>query len=242
MKWKRIVGLSALSLLVIGSVAAAAIPGPQRTLAPTFYGLTEIAPGVFTDDLTNKTRWLEMKTDSESKVRAFFGELKAQPRLILCSHQACERKFGFTGATAVTFGWQMIHLPPRALDSRNLGNVLMAHERTHAELHLRMGWRGLVNGSIPNWFNEGLASHISQDSRLDPFYSPEQRKWIRGSKTFWDWGHFVNERGWRDAYGAAADNVARLDEKLGRDGLLSLIDTAIAQGNFEQAYATAAVE
>ncbi len=242
MNWKRIVGLTALSFVVIGGVAAAAIPGPQRTLAPTLYGLTEIAPGVFTDDLADKTRWLEIKADGEAKVKAFFGELQANPRLILCSHQDCERKFGFTGATAVTFGWHMIHLPPQSLVSPNLGYVLMAHERTHAELHLRMGISGAVNGHIPNWFDEGLASYVSQDSRLNPFYETEQRAWIRGSKYFWDWGSFVSARGWRDAYGAASDNVARLDEKLGHDGLLAMINTAIEQGNFDQAYAAADVK
>ncbi len=242
MKRKRIFGLSVTGLLLAGGIAAAAIPGPQRTLAPTLYGLTEITSGVFTDDVKDKERWLEMKANSETKVKAFFGDLKASPRLILCSHQDCERIFGFSGATAQTLGWHIIHLPPRSLDSVDLGYVLMAHERTHSELHIRMGLRGLAGGVIPNWFNEGLASFVSHDSRLDPFYNAEQRQWIRGSKTFWDWGNFVSARGWRDAYGAASDNVARLDEKLGHEGMLNFINTAIATGNFDQAYSAAATE
>ncbi|MDE2383285.1 MAG: hypothetical protein KGO53_01595 [Alphaproteobacteria bacterium] len=239
MRHKRIAAFSCLCLLLVSGVAAAALPGPQRALAPGLFGLSEIAPGVFTDDVSEQQRWLGIKAHGEARVQAFFGELKAQPRFILCTHQECERRFGFTGVTAQTFGWHMIHLPPRALETPGLGFILMAHERTHAELHWRMGLGGLAYGSIPNWFDEGLASFVSRDARLDPFYVPEQRAWIRASRNFWDWGQFVKARGWRDAYGAAADNVRRLDEALGHEGLLAMINSAIGQGGFDEAFAKA---
>ena len=65
-----------------------------------------------------KDRWLDMKADAETRVKAFFGELKTEPRLILCSHQDCERIFGFT-----TLGVQTIEEIKHPGLSNNQGGV-----------------------------------------------------------------------------------------------------------------------
>jgi hypothetical protein len=234
MKLQKII-LPALAGLVVSiGVAAAAIPGPQRALAPEYYGLHEIAPSVFTDDVARSADWLNMRDAANIKVQAFFGALKSQPRYILCSTMACEHTFGKSGNVAQTYGWSYIHVPPKAIDEKDVGLILLTHERVHAELVYRWGVSALWDKKIPSWFNEGLASFVSEDKRLEPSYSDEQRTWIRGSETFWDWGNYVNARGWRDAYGAAEDNVARINRKIGRDGLLVLINRSLAGEGFDQ--------
>ncbi len=232
MKIRKFILPSIGALLVSIGVAAAAILGPQRALVPGFYGLHEIAPDVFTDDPTRASEWLRMREGANAKVRTFFGELESQPRYILCSTMACEHIFGKQGNIAQTYGWSFIHVPPKAIDEQDVGLILLTHERVHAELVFRWGVSALWDKKIPSWFNEGLASFVSEDKRLAPSYSDEQRLWIRGSETFWDWGGFVADRGWRDAYGAAEDNVALINRKIGRDGLLTLIKRSLAGDGF----------
>jgi hypothetical protein len=230
---KHILSTIALVTLMSG-IAAAAIPGPQRALVPTFYGLTEIAPDVFTDDPSQKSKWMDMREVANARVHNFFGTLKANPRYILCSKMTCEHIFGKNGNIAQSYGWSIIHIPPKALEGRAVGITLLAHERVHAELLYRWGALAIWDQKIPNWFNEGLATFVAKDPRIDPFYSAEERHWIRGSKTFWDWGNFVESRGWRTAYGAAAYNVVVLQKQIGNDGLLKLIDRAIKGEGFEK--------
>lgn len=222
------------TLLATAGIAVAAIPGPQRAFAPKLYGLTEIAPNVFTDNGNLAPEWLSMREEANMKVKAFFGELKSNPRYILCSTIACEHIFGKRGNVAQTYGWSYIHVPPKAINEKDVGVILLAHERVHAELVYRWGAPALWDVKIPNWFNEGLASFISEDRRLGLSYSDEERSWIRGSKTFWDWNSFVDQRGWRNAYGAASDNVAVLSRKVGRDGLLALINRSLAGESFDK--------
>jgi hypothetical protein len=228
MKIRRFI-LPALGFVfLMCGIAAAAVPGPQRAFAPTLYGLTEIAPNVFTDDLRQKAKWLELRERANARVENFFGQLKARPRYILCSHLECEFIFGKNGSIAQSYGWSLVHVPPKALEGDEVGIALLAHERVHSELLYRWGVSALWDQKIPNWFNEGLASFVSQDPRLATSYSIEERRWITGSKTFWDWNVFVDGRGWRTAYGAAADNVRLLHGKVGNEGLKRLIERAIA--------------
>lgn len=234
MKIRKYILPSLAAILVSVGIAAAAIPGPQRALTPKLFGLTEIAPNVFTDETSRATEWLSMRDVANLKVQNFFGSLKSNPRYILCSTMACEHVFGKQGNIAQTYGWSFIHVPPKAMQEKDVGLILLTHERVHAELIYRWGVSALWDQKIPNWFNEGLASFISEDKRLEPSYSEEQRWWIRGSKTFWDWNGFVVARGWRDAYGAAEDNVAVINRKIGRAGLLSLINRSLAGEGFDK--------
>ena len=225
---------SLAAILASVGIAAAAIPGPQRALAPKLYGLTEIAPDVFTDDTSRAVEWLSMRDAANLKVEAFFGELKSKPRYILCTNMACELTFGKRGKIAQTYGWSLIHIPPKAMKEKDLGLILLAHERVHAELVYRWGASALWDEKIPSWFNEGLATFVSQDKRVESAYSDEQRLWIRGSKSFWDWDVFVNERGWRAAYGAADENVSLINRKVGRAGILALINRSLAGEGFDK--------
>ncbi len=234
MTLRRMFLLIAGLVVLSAPIAAAAIPGPQRIAAPGLVGLTEIAEGIWTDDPGHAETQMRMVAAANARVRAFFGELGPAPRMILCVTMMCEKAFGGTGNVAVAYGWHALRIPPRAFRDTELGIVLMAHERTHIELHRQWATRisALWSPPQPNWFDEGLASLVSADHRLPKDYPAETLAWIRGSKTFWDWGHYVGERGWREAYGAAAANVSDLHARLGRDGLLRLIGESVRSGGF----------
>ncbi len=221
-KYKLLIGL--FTTLLMTAATAYALPGPQRMLAPNAYGLSEIAPGIFTDNPDRKDDELKIIRAANATVKNFFRTLEASPRYIFCTTMMCERAFGEYNRRAVTYGWHAIHLPPKALNDPHLGEILAAHERVHAELHIRMGPTMLWKQSIPNWFDEGLASYISNDDRLSLNQPQSNIDWIRRSGTYWDWGDFVKARGWRDAYGSASALVARIDREVGKDGLRRLIN------------------
>lgn len=228
----RLIALVAAALFTVAGTAAA-LPGPQRIAAPGLFGLTEIADGIWTDDPGHGETQLRMVAAANARVRAFFGELGPAPRMILCVTMMCEKAFGGSGNIAVAYGYHAVRLPPKAFRDQALGIVLMAHERTHVELHRGWSLSALWSSPQPNWFDEGLASFVSRDHRLPDHFDAEAMAWIRGSRTFWDWGDFIRERGWRQAYGAAAANVAALQARLGDAGLRDLIAKTNAGANFE---------
>ena len=226
-------------LTLTGGIAAAAIPGPQRAFMPALYGLTEIAPNMYTDDPNRKAEWLEIYRAASVRDEQFFGTLVSSPRYILCATMACERIFGMRGNVAQTYGWSMIHLPPKALGNRDVGIILMAHERVHAEIVHKWGFTALWDRKSPSWFNEGIATYISKDYRIESFYAQvpaydtETRAGVKRARYFWDWGSVVDQYGWHDAYGASAENVKLLQRRIGDTGLRELIKRSIDGEDFE---------
>ncbi len=229
-----------IGLILTGGVAVAAIPGPQRAFAPSLFGLTEIAPNIFTDAPDQAADWLSIYERANDRDRQFFGELLAAPRYILCTTMTCERTFGKRGNVAQTYGWSYIHIPPLALQNPKIGEILMAHERVHAELVYRWGASALWDKKIPSWFNEGLATLISLDFRVESFYadfpaySSAQRRAVKSARYFWDWGTVVGTLGWHDAYGAAAENVKILQARIGDEGLRALIARSLNGEDFDE--------
>jgi hypothetical protein len=206
-------------------------------LAPTLYGLSEIADGVYTDSPDQAEGQLRLLSQANAEVERFFNVLTAKPRYILCSTLECAEAFGSNGKVSLTYGWQAIQISPKALADPQLGKAIMIHERLHAELHQRMGTRFSWNQQIPNWFDEGLATFLSGDNRISLSHPQTDLDWIKHSKSVWNWGRFVKERGWKVAYGAAASQVAVIEQRVGRDGLRSLIERTLEGEDFDRVLA-----
>lgn len=234
--WKRL-GVALAATFLAATVAAAAIPGPQRILAPGLYGLTEIAPDIYSDRPGAAADHLAMLGEANGRVRAFFGDLKSKPKFVLCSAMPCERSFGSNNKIAVSYAWLAVRIPPMAMADRQLGVDLITHERTHTELLWRWGATALWDERFPSWFNEGLAVHVSGDHRLRRPFDQETKQWIRGAKSLREWGNFVDARGFEAAYGAAGALVNDIDAQIGRNGLLMLINRTLAGEEFETALA-----
>jgi len=215
------------------TVAAYATPGPQRMIAPTLYGLTEVTEGVYTDDPTKTAQEILLISQSNAAVKAFFGTLEGTPRYVMCTTMMCEKTFGKSNRIAVCYGWHAIHLPPRGVNDLHLGRILLTHERVHSELHKRWGASELWDAKFPTWFDEGLASYLSGDDRLHLEYSDKDIEWISHARRIYSWGSFIQERGWADAYGAATAYVSRIQAKAGEKGLHELIDRTIKGEDFD---------
>ncbi|MGB7337191.1 MAG: hypothetical protein WBD01_15500 [Salaquimonas sp.] len=218
-KIARLVAIS-FTLMVLSVLGtAAAIPGPQRALAPGLFGLTQIDQSTFIDATTKADEAKSLIIKANSTLKAFFGELKSSPKIVICTQESCFDRFG-GGPRGITYGYDLIKIGPKGFNE-----MIITHELFHGELHKRMGRFGMVKPKFPAWFNEGLATIISNDNRYRTKFTPDELAWIRNANNYWgDWGNRISERGWRDTYGAARAAVLALQNEIGQKGLLQLID------------------
>ena len=73
-----------------------------------------------------------------------------------------------------------------------------------------MGLTDLWDQRIPAWFDEGLATIISGDTRIASDISRAELARIQQAQSFADWGAAIDDLGgWQRSYGAAAEAVRR---------------------------------
>ena len=206
---------------------AAAVPGAHRVVAPASYGLTEIADRVWTD-APNRSEDLRALTDqARQRVIDFFGDIPPKPTLILCTTRTCARDFGI-GGNGLSIADMIVMVSPGSL---TLGTL--THEMTHSRLHRSMGLRNIVAQPYPTWFDEGLATHVASHPDWQGQVTAEARARIRKVRHFWQWDDAYRELGVGRAYASAAAEVAAIEARIGRDGLLDLIQRAEAGEDFD---------
>lgn len=236
MPTRKTVTRSAAAFILFATLAAsaayAALPGYHRALTPSWFGLTQIDTQLWTDDPSRANELLNLTAQSEHPARAFFGSLTTTPRILLCTTPACAARFNL-GPIAVTLGYHAILASPGGVTP-----MILAHERVHSELHAYMGLSDLFSPRFPAWFDEGLASHLSHDTRLTRPTDARDADWITSARTYRDWGrlHAPDGQNWRHTYGAAARLVDELDDTIGRDGLRALIADVANGADFDAAY------
>jgi hypothetical protein len=220
-------------MLLLGAMAAAvAVPGPQHMICPSCYDLEKIGPNVyveatFTD--RQRGRMLRDLKRARQRVAAFFGAIKSNPRIVVCRSRACANIFGSQGAKGVAYGWFAILLSPS-----RIFDVIAAHELVHIELHWRMGLSGWARGTVPVWFDEGLATVISGDPRYRRDADVKAVRDVMQIRSFFgEWQDHVQRVGWRTAYHAAATRVRQLERRIGRKGLKLFVARLIRDGDLD---------
>jgi hypothetical protein len=224
--WKRLLAIG-LALLLLGAAGSLAVPGPQRVLVPRLAGLVEVAPHIWTDDQAFGAQALALTREAERESQAFYGTLRANPRLVFCTTQACADTLGLR-TRGLTYGYQLVLIGPKGLNQ-----MITTHERLHAELHAFMGLRDVFDQRFPAWFDEGLATHLSGDMRVNRPQNPRAADWIKAAHSFRDWGRMHRDHDWRETYGAAARLVAEIEAEIGHDGLIDLIEAVGAGAHFD---------
>jgi hypothetical protein len=218
-------------LMLISALAAAvAFSGPQHMACPSCYDLEKIASNVYVEHtFTNKQR-ARMLRDlklARKRVAAFFGPLQSNPRIVVCRSRACAGIFGSQGAKGVAYGWFAILLSPSRIFA-----VIAAHELVHIELHWRMGLSGWARGTVPVWFDEGLASIVSGDPRYRQDANANAVREVMQIRSFFgEWQDHTRRVGWRTAYRAAATRVRQLERRIGREKLKSFVARLLKDGD-----------
>ena len=215
---------SLFALLVIGVL----VPGPHRVVVPDAFGLTEIAPHVWTDAPDRGRELITLSDRARARVADFFGDAPPSPTLVLCATRACARTFGVRG-NGLSIAFVAVMVSPGGL---SIGTL--THEMTHSRLHRSMGPRNLVKKPFPTWFDEGLATHVANHPRWPGQITPAARQRIKQVQNFWQLDDAFRALGVGRTYRAAAAEVAEIERRAGHDGLLELIARADAGEDFDK--------
>ena len=192
------------------------VANPLRPYAPTLFGMTKIAPGLYTDDPAYGDYIMDAVTKGDDLAAEFFGTLEARPWMIVCTTAACDQTFSAQGK-AYAYRDRFILVGHNGIHAS-----VLAHELVHAELYLT--FRDRQNGphALPAWLNEGLATFVSGDDRATQFVANDAL-WVLEAQELSDWHQLVHDNSWQDTYGAAQSVVLGLNDVLGREGLVNLI-------------------
>ena len=133
-------------------------PAVAAYLCPSCFGLIKVEAGVYAEKGTPDIN--QNIQQARARVVAYNGAFDHNPTLIICHSAACHARLGSGGARAVTYGTSFIYVSPRGLQPE-----ILAHEFSHVELHARVGLWGMLAGTIPAWFDEGMAVLVSGDQR-----------------------------------------------------------------------------
>lgn len=210
-------------------LAVAVVPGPHRVVAPTSFGLTQVGPGVFTDEPSRGDAFLAMLAQADQNAAAFFGRAHPRWRVVLCTTRTCQEAFGLT-ARAMALADLAILVAPSGLRPATLH-----HEQIHIELAARMGPAEAIVPRYPAWFNEGLATYLSGTPGVKGPARVADAQWITSARTALGWRMAKRGRSPAEYYGAARRNVAEIDARLGRDGLRALVEDVANGADFDAA-------
>jgi hypothetical protein len=160
-----------LGLLGLGVLACATFvfvfPVVQAYFCPSCLGFKRLAGQVFVEDAATTDDWSRLIgsiREGRSRVQKFYGPLKGDPRLLVCTTQECARMLGVARSRAMAYGASFIAISPRGINP-----TIIAHELAHIERRERLGLLGTFRDRTPAWFDEGLAVLISRDVRYLDF-------------------------------------------------------------------------
>jgi len=157
--WRRaLLGGTFVVLLALVVGVAVAFPAVASTTCPGCYGLERVRKGLHVEpgiSAAHRQQVTDAVDEGTRRVAAFFGGLRSDPEFLACLTDACYARIGGGGERGIAVLNRAVMLSPRGIDQ-----VIAAHELTHVELHARLG-----NGSVPQWFDEGLAVLVSDDPR-----------------------------------------------------------------------------
>ena len=206
-----------VTFIVTATYAFFVIPNGYRAFAPQTFGLTRASERLFVDDIGSVASLRQLIEVADAETEGFFGPLATDPTWVICTTQTCADVLDLR-ASGLTYADLLLVIGPRGVNPRT-----MTHERVHAELHQYLDVTDALSPRFPAWFDEGLATHLSGDTRVTRFSDPRDADWILAAERYFDWIRIRRERTTRDRYGAAGTLVAEIEDKAGRDGLLELI-------------------
>lgn len=232
-------------LLIIGIIAS--LPGcgtlkEAKLLAPSWFGLEQIAPSVYVSrDVTGQQRaqLLAAIPQARNQLIEVYGSVISSPNFYGFANIDRYKSFnGYGNGRAI--GESGILLLPVSFSSE-----VLSHEWSHVELYARVGNTGY--GKIPMWFHEGLAVAVSKLPRHsdETLRKAESRGLVipKDIKTYGElkaWSRalkkFHNDEGLNVMYAAAGHEVRDWLKRVDRKGLLELLDAINAGEDFVVAY------
>ncbi|HUQ64749.1 MAG TPA: hypothetical protein VM101_01240 [Flavitalea sp.] len=174
-KTKKIARRIAIIILIIIPVSALAhfilFPQQTKSILVDFSSFTKEGRYYFNSHThKNKIDSLKFLVEfASSRVTAFWGDKKCDPKYIYCENDEDFKKYGSPYAVPAVshlkFGTYIV------ISTHSVDLDILAHEISHAEFYERIGFYNWTF-KIPRWFDEGLA--MQNDNRN--YYSEDTLK------------------------------------------------------------------
>ncbi len=233
---------AAAAAVVVLALAGCVTMKQSKLLAPSWFGMEQIGPRVWVaKDVPSSERraLLEAYDAARPFVAAMFGSIVTAPTVYGCAVRECIETFGGTGdgtaAREVT--------PAILLWTRSFIPSALAHEWSHLELLTRLG--DSARG-VPMWFHEGLGDATGGDMprHSEALYQEAVASGVPiptldELRLLKQWGpahqKYANPKV-NLPYTTAAHEVRRWLQRVGRAGLLELIEARKSGEPFDTAY------
>lgn len=227
-------------------VAACTVIQDARLAAPTKYGLEELAPNVYVSsdvDARQRHELLDAIEEARNRVAAIYGSRISDPPIYACSTRKCFESFGGRGDGYAIRGTGILLIP------KSFVAHAISHEWSHVELQARIGRSHM--GTVPLWFNEGLAvvvgdypghsEAIWQEAVANGYPIPP----LDDLRSFGQWiaafKKYPNPKGLNVVYASAGHEVRSWLQQVRLPGLLALIEAVKGGEKFSAAYSRLAV-
>lgn len=217
-RWPWIVVAAAVLLLVVTGGFVYAYPSVGAIECPRCFGLVKVKDGLYAESGIDQQSLIDAVSTGEQRVAEFYSGRQATPAVLACRTAGCYRRIGGGGERGKAVrSWGLL-LSPRGVDP-----VIAAHELSHVEFHQRLGSH---RKAVPQWFDEGLAVVVSDDSRYLKPATEADRCRVQPDgplpATLAEWLSSAGEEG--EYYAKAACAVTRwLSTHSGKAGVLDLI-------------------
>lgn len=239
----RLILAFAFATLLVAGLDLSLRNGPLlRCLTVHWRDAGRLAPGAYAvprPEPQRQTELTRLHLEARTLLAAFFGQQKADPRILFLSEEKLLSEYG--GKTGrplynhrTPFG-AMLVLGPSKTDTYSL-----VQELVRIELDARLGW-WTAHTRIPVWFQEGLALVVSGNTRYEQEALQEAIR-VQGHLPpledlhTWRQFHALASENPALAYGLAYREVALWTRKVGTPGVLELLRKIGEGERFEAAY------
>lgn len=109
----------------------------------------------------DKSKAIHLLIDAENRIKDFYGSVKYKPRVLVCATARCIRRLGGGGADMGSIGPYVMLLSLQSVNVIDVSRLLAL-----VDIQGRMGVRHVLVGSVPAWFEEGVAVLVSDDPQF----------------------------------------------------------------------------
>jgi hypothetical protein len=237
-RWsRRLAGAVAVLIVAGAAVTLWTQPVLAALVCPGCFGFERLSDAVYVERSMSdaeRTQFRQAMAQGTERVAHFYGQLTAEPVVLACATDACSQRLGGGSSRGAAYWTVALRLAPLGLNP-----VIIAHERSHIELHRRLGLLKFLTGAIPSWFDEGVAVVVSDDPRyLRPAGDGDRCLAAPDSRLPQSLAAWLRAAGQQhDVYAQAACKVVRwMEAHGGEHAVTALVEHVRGGATFDAAY------
>jgi hypothetical protein len=150
---RLLLGLVLFTVIAAGGTAYAAT-AVAAYICPGCYGFARVAPYIYAEKGHDARAAVAAIETAKARVSMVLGWGDESPTILICATQTCANRLG-PGPRAMVYGRVFFYLNPTGANVETL-----AHELAHIRIHSLIGTVALLQGRLPAWWDEGMATLI----------------------------------------------------------------------------------